>query len=209
MSETHTTVPGDHLSKVAFRHGITPYHPVWDDPENAALRKARRNPNILAVGDLVFIPDPEFREVERVTDQRHQFRLHMRPLQLRIALRRQDGAPLAGQAWTATRDEIPFEGRTGADGLVVIPLLPTSERVVARVGDRALELLVGHLEPIDTVPGFRERLNNLGYAAGRSNDPADRRLRSAVEEFQCDHGLQVDGKVGPATRAALVKAHGC
>ena len=33
-------------------------------------------------------------------------------------------------------------------------------------------------------------------------------IRSAVEEFQCDHGLSVDGEVGPKTQRALVDAHG-
>jgi hypothetical protein len=32
---------------------------------------------------------------------------------------------------------------------------------------------------------------------------------SAVEEFQCDHGLGVDGKCGPATQAKLKQIHGC
>ena len=32
---------------------------------------------------------------------------------------------------------------------------------------------------------------------------------SAVEEFQCDHGLVVDGKCGPTTQAKLKQVHGC
>ena len=32
---------------------------------------------------------------------------------------------------------------------------------------------------------------------------------SAIEEFQCDHGLVVDGKCGPATQAKLKQVHGC
>lgn len=32
---------------------------------------------------------------------------------------------------------------------------------------------------------------------------------SAVEEFQCDHGLVVDGECGPATQAKLKQVHGC
>ena len=38
-----------------------------------------------------------------------------------------------------------------------------------------------------------------------SND----QFRSAVEEFQCDQGLTVDGKCGPITQAKLKQAHGC
>jgi peptidoglycan hydrolase-like protein with peptidoglycan-binding domain len=35
------------------------------------------------------------------------------------------------------------------------------------------------------------------------------RFKSAVEEFQCDHGLAVDGKCGPKTQAKLEEIHGC
>ena len=38
---------------------------------------------------------------------------------------------------------------------------------------------------------------------------AKERFLSAVEEFQCDHGLGVDGKCGPATQAKLKQVHGC
>ena len=66
---------------------------------------------------------------------------------------------------------------------------------------------VGLLQPVDTVAGVRERLNNLGYDAGDGDDPTALQFRSAVEEFQCDQALPVDGKVGPVTRAALARAH--
>lgn len=35
------------------------------------------------------------------------------------------------------------------------------------------------------------------------------KFRSAVEEFQCDNNLTVDGICGPATQATLLKVHGC
>jgi peptidoglycan hydrolase-like protein with peptidoglycan-binding domain len=34
-------------------------------------------------------------------------------------------------------------------------------------------------------------------------------FRSAVEEFQCDHGLTVDGDCGAQTQAKLLSVHGC
>jgi murein L,D-transpeptidase YcbB/YkuD len=35
------------------------------------------------------------------------------------------------------------------------------------------------------------------------------RIRLAVEEFQCDHGLKVDGVGGPDTQNKLKEVHGC
>jgi len=98
-------------------------------------------------------------------------------------------------------------------------------------------IVVGGLRPVETVPGQIARLNNLGYFAGDPDAPpdptptastppagaskpdnaaekkpdpdAELRFRSAVEEFQCDHGLSVDGKCGPNTQAKLKEVHGC
>jgi murein L,D-transpeptidase YcbB/YkuD len=44
---------------------------------------------------------------------------------------------------------------------------------------------------------------------GRTAEENKALFLSAVEEFQCDHGLTVDGKCGPATQARLKQAHGC
>ena len=56
-----------------------------------------------------------------------------------------------------------------------------------------------------------ERLENLGYEPGSLSPtgPDDAYgFRMAVEEFQCDHGLVVDGVVGPKTLAMLAGVHG-
>jgi hypothetical protein len=98
---------------------------------------------------------------------------------------------------------------------------------------------IGTLDPVDKVSGQIARLNNLGYFAGNldesqggsgsnvnpsdsSNNSGQNRnttgteqqaesaqFLSAVEEFQCDHGLTVDGKCGPLTQAKLKQVHGC
>jgi peptidoglycan hydrolase-like protein with peptidoglycan-binding domain len=45
--------------------------------------------------------------------------------------------------------------------------------------------------------------------AGTSDDPKDPQFLSAVEQFQCDQKIAVDGDIGPATQATLKAAHGC
>ena len=52
---------------------------------------------------------------------------------------------------------------------------------------------------------LRERLAKEGYAVTTPADPAiyDRGLVAALQDFQTRHGLVADGKLGPATRAAL------
>ena len=76
-----------------------------------------------------------------------------------------------------------------------------------------LTLGIGELDPIDTPSGQLHRLHNLGYEPGPPVPPVTeedrRRQRSAIEEFQCDHGLAVDGVCGPATQGKLLQVHGC
>jgi len=76
-----------------------------------------------------------------------------------------------------------------------------------------LTLGIGELDPIDTPSGQMHRLHNLGYEPGPPVPPVTdedrRRRRSAIEEFQCDQGLAVDGVCGPATQGRLLQVHGC
>jgi hypothetical protein len=47
---------GDYLTKLAFTMGFTAAD-VWSDPKNADLKAARPDPDILAPGDVLYIPD--------------------------------------------------------------------------------------------------------------------------------------------------------
>jgi len=209
MADSHTVIPGEHVPRVAHRAGFRPYLPVWADPANGALRALRRTPHIVAPGDLVVLPDRLEREVERSTEQRHQFRLHARPLTLRMKLLRWDGSAVSGVPYHLAFGESATDDTTAGDGTLSRAVTPMDERGALVLEGRTIDVYVGHLEPIETLRGWRERLNNLGYDAGRSDDPNDLQLRSAVEEFQCNEGLSVDGIVGPNTRGRLRVVHGC
>jgi peptidoglycan hydrolase-like protein with peptidoglycan-binding domain len=75
--------------------------------------------------------------------------------------------------------------------------------------DVQIPIHIGTLDPVDKVTGQAGRLANLGYYFN-ALDPVDKDdFESAVEEFQCDHGVTVDGKCGPKTQAKLKQIHGC
>ncbi len=205
----HRNAPGDHLSRVATVYRFRSYAPLWNDPANGPLRTTRHNPNILATGDVVYVPELKLREVDRATDQRHRFTAELHSLVTRLAFTTWEGKPVDGVPSEVTLDAKATPAKPAGAAEIEVAVEPTSDRCVVALPIGEVIARVGFLEPADTQAGARQRLTNLGYAAGDSADPKDRIFRSAVEEFQCDHGLQVDGKVGPGTRAALVKRHGC
>jgi hypothetical protein len=205
---THTVAPGDHLSRVAAANGFRSYVPLREEPANEPLMRVRKTPHVLAVGDPVTVPPLEAREVDRATDQRHRFHVTIPELVVRVQHLTWAGEPVTAPT-ALTGDGKPLEVRSGAKGEFTVPITPTVDRLRFTTGATEHLLRVGFLQPVETIAGARERLTNLGYEAGDSDDPADRQLRSAVEEFQCDQKLDIDGVIGPNTRARLMKVHGC
>jgi len=70
-------------------------------------------------------------------------------------------------------------------------------------------LRVGHLDPVEETSGQIARLRNLGYYRGPADGSDLKLMRAAIEEFQCEHGLTVDGVCGPQTQSKLREVHGC
>lgn len=205
---SHETTDGDHLSRVAATHGRRAYRAIWEHGENAALRASRHTPHVLAPGDRVFVPAVIMREVERPTEQRHRFRATLSSLVLRVRRQHWDGSGIVEPPTGVTRDGKPVEFAVQGE-VVTVPIEPLTTRCVFTKAGSEVSLQIGFLRPVDSVPGFRERLNNLGYRAGDSDDARQLDIRSAVEEFQCDQQLSIDGKCGPVTQQRLLKVHGC
>ena len=101
--------------------------------------------------------------------------------------------------------------KTDAKGRIERSIEATSEDGVLRIPslDMEIPVKIGHLDPAEEDTGWRQRLINLGYHPRALDDDDATRLRHAVEEFQCDHGLKVTGEVDGATKAKLKDQHGC
>jgi len=196
------------MSRVAAANGFRSFVPLVENPANAPLMRLRKTPHVLGVGDPVDIPPLEAREVDRPSDQRHRFHAVIPELVLRVkhVTWAGESVPLPTRA---LGDGKPLDVTPAGAGTFVVPVAPLLDRVLLVAGADELLLRVGFMQPVETLAGARERLNNLGYEAGEKDNPADLQLRSAVEEFQCDQRLAVDGKIGPDTRARLFKTHGC
>ncbi len=237
MAGYYTVQQGDYISKIAADNGFTDYHTIWDDPNNAALKQTRQNPNILLPGDQVYIPDKVPHQESRSTDQHHTFVVRRQSLKLRLVLEDLYEQPIAGAACTLVVQGQSYLLTSDGNGMIEqeIPLT-AQEGFLMITSDQTpfqnihIPFKIGYLDPVDQVSGQMARLNNLGYLAGDleelqrggggegvstddasgSGQPAtDEQFLSAVEEFQCDYGLRVDGICGPKTQAKLKQVHGC
>lgn len=214
MADIHIVEQGDHLSSIAKKYGFPDYTIVWNHPGNSDLKNLRKNPNVLFPGDEVYIPDKEERIESGGTEQKHKFVVQKKTLKLRLVLEDIYEKPIAGAACALLVGSELFQLKTDGNGKLEheIPLDATDATLVIRgdqtpFSDDPFPVKIGHLDPVEEVSGQVARLRNLGYFPGGEDD--FNRFQSAVEEFQCDHGLTVDGICGPITQSKLERVHGC
>lgn len=204
----YTVAQGDHIASIAADAGFLSWRTLWDDGGNAEL-KQKRNPNVLFPGDKVQIPAKQKREESVPTTEYSTFQTIGEPVQLKIVVLDWAGNPVVD-----TELDIDIDGgekvKTAGDGSATKKTVdPQSEKEgKLKVKGYALDLKLGHLDPVEEPSGQLWRLNNLGYRAGTKPDPKDPIFLSAIEEFQCDNGLKVDGICGPQTQGKLKDVHG-
>ncbi len=216
MAGYHRVEQGEHLGLIAKSYGFASYTSIWNHENNATLRETRQNPNVLLAGDQVFIPDRLSKTVEIDTGKFTRFQVRQEKILLRLMLDELFGEPLANVQCEIRVDGKTLKKTTDENAIVEVEVAATAqaaELVVkepeSRLGDVVIPIKIGHLDPVEEQTGQIARLNNLGYFAGSSERIDEQLLKSAVEEFQCDQGLTVDGKCGPVTQAKLKKNHGC
>lgn len=201
----HVVKRGECLSSIAHTHGFF-WETLWEHTDNGALREKRGDPNCLAPGDVVFIPDQRIVTRPAATDQRHVFRLRTTPVRFRLRIV-VDDEPLAGVPYVLCIDEEKqLEGATDADGWVDELVAAGARRGVLAIGAREVPIAFRHLAPLETPEGPHHRLTNLGYLP-TLGPVTPRVLRDAIERFQADHDLAKSGELDAATLDALHAQH--
>lgn len=207
----HTIVEGECVLSVAFEHGHF-WETVWHDPQNAALRTRRQNPNLVMPGDEVVIPDLRAKTVSRMTGAQHQFRRRGVPARFTVRFNDAAGVPRAGIPYVLRIDGKELRGVTDLEGTVSCTLAPNASagRLVLGEGDgaEAYELVLRSLGPIDTVRGVQARLCNLGWFEGEVDGNDGPVLQAALIAFQASAGLAQTGRIDDTTCQAIAAAHG-
>jgi hypothetical protein len=218
MGKTVTVQAGDTLLSIAQAQGIFDWQRIWNHSQNRSLREQRSNPQVLYQGDQVYVPDKTefFKQVQVAVDQIHTFRAKKPACHFSVFLKDERGRPYAGHKYHLKLGDQVHQGMTGDDGLVCHPISPavkTGELTLWRSRNNPQDaytwvLQVGHLNPVDTVSGVKQRLKNLGYQVGPLDENLDAVTTSAIANFQRHMGQsRATGELNDATRKSLVSLH--
>ncbi|WP_437738183.1 peptidoglycan-binding protein [Sorangium sp. So ce1335] len=203
---------GDYLSRLAYRFGFDAEE-VWNHPRNQALRERRASPEILAPGDVLYLPEEPSRGAALTPHAANRFRGAPPRIEVEIALAIEDEA-LAGARCVVEGAGAPIEATADGDGVVRFEVPAHVGRVELVVPDRRVRLsvLIGHLDPHDDDSGAMGRLANLGLLlpghGAETDDERRARLHAAVARFQEQQGIAVTGLLDDETRSALRGANG-
>lgn len=214
MAEDYVVQRGDCLSNIAAARGFG-WRTLWDHPRNAELKQRRKNPNILYPGDVVHIPDMRVDPEPCPTDQIHVFQLKGVPAKIRLVLTDDSDTPLPGLPYRLDLPDqnLTWTGNTDGDGALEHSVPPGAKKAVLTVEYPhtrvEYRVLIGGVDPVDTVSGAQGRLLGLGFYQGEISGETDQPTVSALLRFQVRHSLPPTGELDGDTKSNLEELFGC
>jgi hypothetical protein len=205
----HIVKQGDCLSSIAARYGFT-WQTLWNDAANADLKKRRKDPNILFVGDVVVVPDSKVRKESCASGSLHEFVCKATAEPIRIRFLDELDKPIANAKYELVVDGKTRTGNTNGDGELTEKIGTGVKTARLFLGDdrREYTIQVGGLDPVTEIVGVQQRLSNLGYTPGKIDGINGPHTSAALGEFQADNGLEPTGELDDDTIKALQDRHG-
>jgi hypothetical protein len=209
MLKSYVVRAGDHLAKIAHRAGLDP-DAVWGHAKNAPLRAKRPDRNLLAEGDVLFLPIEEEKPLPLRIGQENRFSVVIPEVETHVRLANAKG-PFANEPYVVEGLDEPVKGTTDADGGLTIsaPVTVRSAKVTLEKRGLTFNVLVGDMDPISEVSGIQLRLISLGFLTGGASGQLDEATLAALRSFQKEQGLEASGRVDDGTLDALKTAYGC
>lgn len=203
----HEVREGESVISIADKVGHL-WETIWDDPENAELKRVRGSPHVLHQGDKIHVPDMEPKNEPVQEETLNSFKLLGQPIDVEFKLLK-EGEPRAGERYTLTIEGRTEDGTVPEDGVITAKTYPADHRGELTVGEDEEEttykLRLGELSPGHTREGAVARLRNLGLLG---DDDSDEPYAAALRRFQAKHELEQTGALDDKTAHALVKEHG-
>ena len=205
----HIVRAGECLSELAYRRA-TSAKAVWTHPKNAELRAARPNPEVLAPGDLIWLPAEPSQSAFDVWPGMTLNAFATIPTRtIAIRLIDEDGTPVANEGFRVAGGKALPPAMTDEAGHALFEVPLTTREAVLILPSRHMQLVVkpGRLDPLCTLAGAVGRLQNLGYGAhdldALSSAEREEYATFVLAWFQREQGLPATGTLDEATRAAL------
>ncbi|MGH9900503.1 MAG: hypothetical protein ACRD68_01550, partial [Pyrinomonadaceae bacterium] len=140
MPINHEVRQGESVISLSEEHGLFA-DTIWNDPENAGLKKKRKDMNVLLPGDVIHIRDKRLKEVDKPTGQKHVFRRKGIPALYRLQIFDIE-EPRARQKYRLLVDGKLFEGETDARGVLEQYIPATSKEGELTIGPDNFRVLL-------------------------------------------------------------------
>jgi len=202
---------GEHISLIAEEFGFARFETILEAPENATLKKRRKNPHQLVPDDLLVIPEQESKSEDVPVDSSIRIVVQRQPVFLRVRVLDVFGNAVASSEGTIETERGSVAVTSDNDGIVRAQIPRATKRARLKIGGLSFQILVGALQPADFLEGVRARLINLGHWAGQSQvDDAggEGEFKLGVELFQDAAGLPVDGVLTSELADKVTETHG-
>lgn len=208
MPKVHKVKQGESVASIAYAHGLLP-STIWDDPQNSEIKERRSDPNVLAVGDEIFVPDNKIKWVSMSTDKKHKLVRRSVPEKLQIRFLDASGEPRAGISYEFEIDGEVRSGTTNDKGEVIESIMPDANQATIRFSEEELyRVKIGHLDPVTEITGLQARLRNLGYYEGEVDGDLGEVTARALRSFQSkEDGLESTGEADDATLEQLIDVY--
>lgn len=136
------------------------------------------------------------------------------PEVLRLVIKDWQKKPRTNVKYLLTIDGVTSEGWTDGEGKIARPIPPNAQAGHLLVGDvtkdeelQEFDLVLGDLDPIESISGVQQRLRNLGFDPGPIDGQMGPLTSEAIAKFQALCEMEVTGELDDATRQRLKSDH--